>query len=130
MTDRRSHPAEPWAFAQGEMAGRIRAFDWASTPLGPLDSWPEALRTAAGILLGAPQPALIGWGPGRILLYNDACIPLLGPMHPRAMGRGSRDLWAATWEVFHAAADAAMKGSPGILADQAFPPAGGPRHRP
>lgn len=28
-----------------EMGERVRAFDWAPTPLGPPDGWPQSLRT-------------------------------------------------------------------------------------
>jgi len=27
-----------------EMAARIRAFDWASTPMGPVSAWPQSVR--------------------------------------------------------------------------------------
>ena len=31
---------------EGDFLRRVRAFDWSSTPLGPLDAWPQALRSA------------------------------------------------------------------------------------
>jgi PAS domain S-box-containing protein len=34
------------AAAEGDWLWRVRAFDWSSTPLGPLSAWPQALRTA------------------------------------------------------------------------------------
>ena len=36
------HGCEGWA---GEMAQRIRAFDWATTDLGPIDQWSTSLRS-------------------------------------------------------------------------------------
>ena len=30
-----------WPPGEGEMARRIREFDWASTPLGPMHTWPQ-----------------------------------------------------------------------------------------
>jgi len=38
-------PERPTA-GEGDWLGRVRAFDWSSTPLGPLPTWPHALRTA------------------------------------------------------------------------------------
>jgi hypothetical protein len=35
----------------GEMGERIRAFDWASTPLGPMETWSPALRTMLPTLI-------------------------------------------------------------------------------
>ncbi len=36
----------------GEIPEELRAFDWSSTPLGPVDRWPEALRAAVNAHLG------------------------------------------------------------------------------
>ena len=35
----------------GEMGARIREHDWAASPLGPVDAWPQSLRSAVSILL-------------------------------------------------------------------------------
>jgi hypothetical protein len=34
-----------------EMATRMRALDWSATPLGPVEQWPQALRTSVRIVL-------------------------------------------------------------------------------
>ena len=33
------------------MAARVRAYDWATTPLGASTGWPQCLRTAVELLL-------------------------------------------------------------------------------
>src|SRR4051794_18365622 len=71
----------------GEMGERIRAFDWAKTPLGPLETWPQSLRTCIRIMLTSRQPIWIGWGPQLIKLYNDPYKAIAGGKHPRALGR-------------------------------------------
>src|SRR5689334_19435657 len=45
-----------WPPGEGEVAHRIRAFDWASTPLGPIDSWPQALRSSIQAMLNSRFP--------------------------------------------------------------------------
>lgn len=35
----------------GEMSERTRLFDWSKTPVGPLASWPQSLRTLVRIML-------------------------------------------------------------------------------
>src|SRR5580698_2056094 len=35
----------------GEMATLLRALDWSATPLGPVEQWPQALRTSVRIVL-------------------------------------------------------------------------------
>lgn len=71
----------------GQMADRIRAFDWASTSLGPLATWPSCLIGAVELMLGIGFPATLQLGADAILLYNDAYIPVIGARHPVALGR-------------------------------------------
>ena len=35
----------------GEMGARMRAFDWAATPLGPPSEWPQSLKTVVRLML-------------------------------------------------------------------------------
>ena len=85
---------------RGEMEARIAAFDWAGTPLGPMDGWPSSLRTALSICLASRFPMVIWWGPQLILLYNDAWRPVLGATkHPRALGSPGREIWPEIWDV-------------------------------
>ncbi|NUS60512.1 MAG: PAS domain S-box protein, partial [Lysobacter sp.] len=44
--DTHGHEPERRIAGEGDWLRRVRAFDWASTPLGPLTSWPHSLRTA------------------------------------------------------------------------------------
>ena len=76
-----------WPYGRGEMAERIRTFDWASTPLGPILSWPQSLKTAVEVMLESGFPASMLWGQEAILLYNDANARILGSLHPAALGR-------------------------------------------
>ena len=41
---------------EGEMARRVREFDWAKTPLGPPESWSPALRWSVGLVLASGYP--------------------------------------------------------------------------
>ena len=53
-------PTSEWPWGTGEMAVRIRTLDWAKTPLGPIASWPQSLRTATDMMLAMPSAAT-GW---------------------------------------------------------------------
>jgi signal transduction histidine kinase/ActR/RegA family two-component response regulator len=90
---------------KGEMADRVRAFDWASTPLGPIIDWPRALRIAVGICLSSRFPMFVWWGSKYINIYNDAYAPMLGARHPSMLGRPARDAWDDIWDVVGAQAD-------------------------
>jgi hypothetical protein len=75
--------------APGELGGLIRTFDWPATPLEPLASWPQRLRTSVSLILDTRHPMWIGWGKHAAFPYNDAYVDVLGAAkHPH--GR-----WAA-----------------------------------
>ena len=82
------------------MGARIRAFDWATTPLGEPRRWPQALRTTVRILLSTGHPTMIMWGPELTCLYNDAFSRSLGPeKHPGILGAPGRRAWEEVWPV-------------------------------
>jgi len=87
-----------WPPGSGNMARRIRAFDWSATPLGPIASWPQSLKTTIDIILSSGQAMQLAWGPARNLLYNDAYAPMLGDRHPRALGLPFKDAWPDVWD--------------------------------
>jgi len=86
-----------------------RAYDWAKTPFGPVESWPPSLRTAASMVLGSTLPMFLGWGPDFLLLYNDGYAEILGDRHP-CQGRPVREIWTDAWERIEPAARRAMAG--------------------
>jgi PAS domain S-box-containing protein len=96
----------------GEMGARIRAFDWAKSPLGWPEDWPQALKTAAGMLLSTKFPMFIAWGPELRFLYNDAYSDILGAKHPAALGHAFEDIWAEIWDEVGPLARRAVAGEP------------------
>src|SRR3712207_4131231 len=81
------------------MSARIRGFDWSSTPLGPIEQWPEPLRIALSIAEHSAFPTAIYWGPDLRLLYNDAWAPVPAERHPWALGRPGAEVWVDIWDV-------------------------------
>jgi signal transduction histidine kinase/DNA-binding response OmpR family regulator len=84
---------------ESETARLARCKDWRATPLGPVEAWPQSLRTSLSICLACRFPIVLIWGPEMVVLYNDEFIPVLGKQHPAAMGGRARDVWADVWEV-------------------------------
>ncbi|GAB3344881.1 ATP-binding protein [Lysobacter tyrosinilyticus] len=85
---------------KGETAALIRERDWTQTPLGPVESWPQSLRTAVSICLGSRHPIVLWWGPERWMFYNDAYRPMLGEKkHPQYLGASGQECWAEVWDV-------------------------------
>ncbi len=95
----------------GEMAKRIRGYDWASTPLGVPESWPAPLRTTVRMALSTGHPVLIMWGPELICIYNDAFRASLGSdKHPCILGSSGRKAWAETWPIIGADLERVLAG--------------------
>lgn len=81
----------------GEMGQRIREYDWAASPLGPVETWPQSLRTCIRIMLTSRQPIWIGWGKDLIKLYNDPYKAIVGGKHPEALGSPASVVWKDIW---------------------------------
>jgi signal transduction histidine kinase/DNA-binding response OmpR family regulator len=83
----------------GELANLMRQTDWAQTTLGPVGSWPNALKTAVRIVLTSRFSMWMAWGPDLAFLYNDAYRrDTLGVKHPRALGAKTHELWSEIWQ--------------------------------
>jgi len=81
------------------MRSIMRAHDWASSPLGPVHTWPQSLKTAVRILLSSRFAMWMAWGPELVFFYNDAYgQATLGEKHPWALGRPARTVWSEIWE--------------------------------
>jgi PAS domain S-box-containing protein len=118
-------PAADRLFAgPGEMRARCRAFDWASTPLGPVSGWSHSLRTTADIVVGSRNPMFLFWGPELVQLYNDAYRPSLGEggRHPRALGMRGKEFWTDIWDAIGPQIEQVMTtGEPTWHEDQYLP---------
>ena len=115
---RRAHFQTDLVFpGDSELAGMMRSFDWASTPLGAADRWPRALKTAVGIMLTSRQPIWIGWGRELIYLYNDPYKSIIGGKHPWALGRPASFVWPEIWTKIGPMLAQAMGGRTGTYVE-------------
>lgn len=83
----------------GEMGRRTREFDWARTPVGAPDLWPQSLRSAVATLLECQLPMYIAWGPEHVQFYNDAYKPILGAKDKDALGSRAPVTWHEIWDT-------------------------------
>jgi PAS domain S-box-containing protein len=102
----------------GELGSRIREHDWASTPLGPPQIWPQSLKTAVRIMLSSRQPIWIGWGPDLLYLYNDPYKSIIGGKHPWALGQPTKTVWQEIWHEIGPQLATAMGGVEGTYVEQ------------
>jgi signal transduction histidine kinase len=101
----------------GEMGQRIREYDWSATPLGPIDGWPQNLRTCLRIMLTSRQPIWIGWGKELIKLYNDPYRAIVGGKHPWALGLPASGVWKAIWREIGPMLQTVMEKDEGTYAE-------------
>ena len=100
----------------GAMGALIRTHDWAVTPLGPIEGWPQSLRSAVGTVLASHFPGCIVWGPSLVTIYNDAFRPILGAK-PEALGRPFSEIWSEAWETIGPIAERAFAGEATFIED-------------
>lgn len=85
---------------QTEMARRMRELDWATTALGPVDGWPQSLRTSVSTCLDCAFPIVLWWGDDLSILYNDEYQQIMGPAKASwALGQPGREVWKEIWSV-------------------------------
>src|SRR5258708_9879014 len=107
-----------WLVGGGEMGRAIRSMDWSRTPLGPIDGWPQSLRTTVSLCLASNFPISLAWGPHHVQIYNDGYWPICGGKHPHSMGQDFSACWASAWPVIGAAFERALAGETSFLEDQ------------
>jgi PAS domain S-box-containing protein len=92
-------PVPAWPAHGGEMGERVRDFDWAATPLGPIANWPQNLRAIVDFVLDAPLAMNVLWGPELIQIYNQANVTLMGKKDPQGFGQPLSECWPETWHA-------------------------------
>lgn len=102
-----SHGCAGW---NGEMAGRICAFDWRLTELGNIDSWPRSLSSAVQLMLASPLPMVMLWGRAGYMIYNDAYSVFAGGRHPYLLGAPVELGWPEVAEFNRHVVDTCLAG--------------------
>ena len=77
----------------GELGALIRRFDWSKTSIGPIEDWPQSLKSVTGMLLLSPVPMVLLWGEDGVMIYNDAYSVFAGGRHPHLLGSKVREGW-------------------------------------
>ncbi len=88
-----------WVRGGRALGQLVREFDWAKTPLGAIEEWPQSLKTVVRTLLTSRFAMWMSWGPELTFLYNDDYARMtLGKKHPWALGKPSQEVWKEIWD--------------------------------
>lgn len=92
-------PSDSLGFLRGggEMGARMRALDWARTPLGPAANWPQSLKTIVRMMLDSRYAMWMLWGPELTFFCNDAYLPTVGMKRDWVLGARSDKVWEEIW---------------------------------
>jgi PAS domain S-box-containing protein len=77
----------------GDLGCLVATFDWASTSIGPIATWPQSLKTSASLILRSQVPIVMLWGEDGVMIYNDAYAVFAGGRHPQLLGSKVREGW-------------------------------------
>lgn len=103
-------PADQFLADGGEMGAWIRAADWCGTPVGPVETWPQSLRTTLNIILHSGYPVFVWWGPELTHFHNDACSLLMGSRATTSIGKRAEEIWPEIWDQLRPMVDTVFKG--------------------
>lgn len=91
--------SDPIFTGGGAVGALCREKDWSKTPLGPVETWPQSLKTAVSIVLTSSFPMIVLWGRELIQIYNDGYRLLMGQKHPGGLGQANRECWPEVWNI-------------------------------
>jgi PAS domain S-box-containing protein len=83
----------PFLQGGGQLAQIIASFNWGATPLGPIDGWPQSLKTTIALILRSPVPIVTLWGEEGVMIYNDGYSIFAAGRHPASLGANVREAW-------------------------------------
>ncbi len=92
------------------MAEAILAFDWAGTSIGPIDTWPQSLKSVVQMAALTRQAICLFWGKDLNMIYNDAYAPILGAKEAGALGKPAQEVWSDVWSDIAPIIEEALSG--------------------
>ena len=83
----------------GELGRDLERVDWAATPLGPPEGWPDRLINVLRVVVSSRFAMWMAWGPELTFFCNDAYRrDTLGTKYPWALGRPASEVWGEIWD--------------------------------
>lgn len=101
----------------------MRAFDWASHPLGDPVHWPQPLKTIIRMALTTRHPIFVFWGPELYCFYNDGySASIRSDKHPAMLGSKGAEMWSEIWDIIGPQIELVMRGDGATWHENALVP--------
>ena len=98
----------------------ILAHDWSRTALGPIETWPRALKLHVAQMCGSPMSVMIRWGPSAVQIFNTVTWNLIGDLAAERLGASVEDEDPEGWARVAPYHIAALRGSSTVRNNQKF----------
>ena len=106
----------------GEMADRIRSYNWTATSLGAPTVWPQSLRSALSLCLHSAFPTAVYWGAELLLFYNDSYIESLADRHQSALAQPAAQVWGDVWYLIEPQVQQVLETGAGLTVSELLLP--------
>ena len=94
-------------------------FGWAETELGPIASWPEALRASVRLMMVSDVPmVMLAGARDGVLIYNTGYAKFAGDRHPSIFGKPALEAWPEVADFNREVMRRGFQGESWYLADQ------------
>ncbi|KAF3150708.1 hypothetical protein TWF569_004577 [Orbilia oligospora] len=81
-----------------EFLKMMRDFDWGSTSVGPIEGWPQHLRTSIVLMCNSCFPSTMYYGPDYLFIYNEAFSRMMSSLHPWSLGKPCCEVWGGIFD--------------------------------
>ncbi|WDR02805.1 PAS domain-containing protein [Devosia algicola] len=95
----------------------INDYDWASSPIGSIDQWPDSVKGVVRMLVTASAPMVVLLGSEGILIYNDAYAQFAGERHPEIFGMPAVEAWPEVADFNRERIASGLRGETLVLRD-------------
>jgi len=102
------------------MLRKTMDLDWSSTDLGPIDSWPDALKSSARLVLTASMPLALLVGPSGTLIYNDGIMQIFAGIGSDGLGKSVLDVLSSAASFYRDVIASCAAGETRSFRDQAL----------
>ena len=67
--------------------------DWSASTLGPIEAWPQSVKSTVSLILHSTFPIATMWGEAGVMIYNSGYAEIAADKHPGLLGAEVHQAW-------------------------------------